>query len=128
MGIGTGIGLLAAGAILYWAVDIDVPYIDDKALGIILMVVGIIATGLSVALNSDRFRGSARNAGADAGAGVALIATGAVLFWAVDVDLPYVIDDALGVILMIGGVITVAATMYMNLQRSRSRTVVEHRY
>ncbi|HEX6514503.1 MAG TPA: hypothetical protein VF049_02945 [Nocardioidaceae bacterium] len=125
MGIGTGVGLLAAGAILFWAVDVDLPYIDDPALGVILMVIGILAIGLSLALSSHYFRATA---GSDVGAGVALVATGAILFWAVDIDLPYVIDDALGVILMIGGVITVAATMYMNLQRSRHRGVVEHRY
>lgn len=124
MGIGTGVGFFAAGAILYWAVDIDLPFIDDNALGVILMVVGAIAVGLAILVST---QSAYTSVGSDVGTGVGLIAAGAVLFWAVDVDLPYVFDDALGVILMIGGLVTVAATVYMNLQRSKSRRVVEHR-
>jgi hypothetical protein len=52
MGIGTGVGLLAAGAILFWAVDVDLPYLDDPALGVILMVIGILAIGQSLALST----------------------------------------------------------------------------
>ena len=37
MGIGLGIVLIVAGAILLWAVDVDLPVIDDDELGVILL-------------------------------------------------------------------------------------------
>ena len=125
MGIGTGVGFFAAGAILYWAVEVDVPFIDDDALGAILMIVGALAVVLAVVVNTQRAHTSI---GTDIGSGIALLAAGAVLFWAVDIDLPYVFDDALGVILMLGGLISIIATVAMNAQRQRSRSVVDRRY
>ncbi|MGN6783129.1 MAG: DUF6458 family protein [Marmoricola sp.] len=47
MGIGVGVLLLVVGAILYWAVDVNIPGVSDNTLGIILMVVGVIAIILS---------------------------------------------------------------------------------
>ena len=62
------------------------------------------------------------------GTGVGLFAAGAVLYWAVDVDVPFVFDGALGAILMVSGAVALAATVFTNVQRSRSRRVVDHRY
>lgn len=54
MGIGLGIVLVLIGAILAFAVDVDVPYVSDDALGFILIVVGILAIGLAFAMNYQR--------------------------------------------------------------------------
>lgn len=48
MGIGLGILLLVIGAILYWAVEVDIPGVSDDTLGIILMIVGALAIILSL--------------------------------------------------------------------------------
>lgn len=50
MGIGTGIVLIAIGLILLFAVNADIPYITDDALGLILIVVGVLTLGLSLLL------------------------------------------------------------------------------
>lgn len=50
MGIGTGIVLIAIGLILLFAVDADIPYITDDALGLILIIVGVLTLGLSLLL------------------------------------------------------------------------------
>jgi len=116
MGIGAGILFLAAGAILYWAVDVDLPYVDDDALGAILILAGALALVAAVVMNTRRAQ-----SGTSIGTGVGLIVAGAVLYWAVNINLPYVFDGALGTILMAGGAIAVLATMTMHLQGSRSR-------
>jgi len=54
MGIGLGIVLVLVGAILAFAVDVDVPYVSDDALGFILIVVGVIAIALAFAINHQR--------------------------------------------------------------------------
>jgi len=56
MGIGLGIVLLVVGAILYWAVEVDIPGISDNTLGIILMVVGALAIVLALVINQQRTR------------------------------------------------------------------------
>jgi Domain of unknown function (DUF6458) len=48
MGISLSILLVAAGAILTWAVSVDVSGVDLTAVGVILMVVGIIGLLLSL--------------------------------------------------------------------------------
>lgn len=48
MGISLSILLIAAGAVLAWAVDAEVSGVDITAVGVILLVVGII--GLLVSL------------------------------------------------------------------------------
>jgi uncharacterized membrane protein YidH (DUF202 family) len=48
MGIGLGILLLVVGAILYWAVDVNIPGVNDDTLGVILMVVGVLAIVLAL--------------------------------------------------------------------------------
>jgi len=48
MGIGVSLILIAAGAILTWAVNTTVSGVDINAIGVILMVVGIIGLVLSL--------------------------------------------------------------------------------
>ena len=52
MGIGAGILLLLAGAILYWAVNFDLGFLNEQVLGIILMVAGALAILLTLILNA----------------------------------------------------------------------------
>jgi peptidoglycan/LPS O-acetylase OafA/YrhL len=122
MGIGTAVVLFAAGAILYWAVDVDVPYVEDNTLGAILILAGALAAAVAVIVNTRR-----SETGTSVGTGIGLTAAGAVLFWAVDVDFPFIADGALGVILMVAGLITIAATLTLHWQDSRSRHVVQRR-
>jgi hypothetical protein len=56
MGVGVGVVLLVVGAILYWAVEIDIPGVTDNTLGIILMVVGVLAIILALVTNQQRSR------------------------------------------------------------------------
>jgi hypothetical protein len=49
MGIGLSLILIAAGAILTWAVETSVSGIDINAVGVILMIVGLIGLVLSLA-------------------------------------------------------------------------------
>src|SRR3954451_20981200 len=48
MGVGVGLILIAAGAILTWAVNADVSGLDITAVGVILLVVGIVVTLLDL--------------------------------------------------------------------------------
>jgi len=48
MGIGVSLILIAAGAILTWAVEFEVSGIDINAVGVILLVVGIAGALLSL--------------------------------------------------------------------------------
>jgi Domain of unknown function (DUF6458) len=48
MGIGVSLILIAAGAILTWAVDATVSGLDINAVGVILLVVGIVGFVLSL--------------------------------------------------------------------------------
>ena len=54
MGLGLGVLLLVAGAILYWAVEIDIPGVTDNTLGVILMVVGGLAIVLTLVTTNMR--------------------------------------------------------------------------
>jgi hypothetical protein len=121
MSIGSGVGLVVAGAILYWAIELDVPYLFEGALGVIAMVAGL-------AIIAATFVVTPRAHGTVSG-GLALAAAGAALAWAVDIDLPFVYDWSLGVILMFAGIIAVIAAAVMDYQRTRgARHEVEYRY
>jgi hypothetical protein len=48
MGIGTSIFLIAAGAILYFAVDADISGLDISTVGLILMICGAIGLVISL--------------------------------------------------------------------------------
>lgn len=114
MGVGTSVVLIAAGAVLFWAIDVDLPYIDDDALGLILVLAGIATLLVSVIMKANRPE-------AGVGTGVFLIAAGAVLIWAIDIDVPYFSDSALGTILIVAGVIAIVATLVVNWLRRRRR-------
>jgi exosome complex RNA-binding protein Rrp42 (RNase PH superfamily) len=60
MAIGFGIFLIVVGAALVWAVEVDIQFIDDNALGWILMIAGLAAIALSLALNAQRSRSTMR--------------------------------------------------------------------
>lgn len=62
------------------------------------------------------------------GVGVLLLVAGAILFWAVEVDIPGVSDDTLGVILMAVGVLAIVLALVMNAQRAKTKHVEERRY
>jgi hypothetical protein len=48
MGIGVSLLLIAAGAILTWAVDATVSGINIHAVGVVLLIVGIVGLVLSI--------------------------------------------------------------------------------
>jgi hypothetical protein len=48
MGLGASLFLIAAGAILTWAVTAEVSGIDIQVVGVILMIVGLIGFVLSI--------------------------------------------------------------------------------
>ena len=56
MGIGVGIFLAVVGLILMFAVDVDIPGIEDNTLGLILLIAGIagIVLGMIAARNAGR--------------------------------------------------------------------------
>jgi hypothetical protein len=56
MGIGLGIVLVVAGAILMWALNVNLSFVDDNTLGLILFIVGIAAIVLSLLMNMQRGR------------------------------------------------------------------------
>ncbi len=57
MGIGLGVVLVLAGLILVLGVvNVDIGFVDDNALGWILLVVGILTIGLALYLNQQRSR------------------------------------------------------------------------
>ena len=125
MGLGAGALLLVAGVVLTYGVDADIPYIDDGAIGSMLMAAGVVllAVGLVVHVAKTTDGGMT-----DAGAGLLLFGVGAVLAFALDIDVPFVWDWALGVILMVGGAVAMAAAVYMQHQQTRTKRVVHDRY
>ena len=56
MGIGAGVFLIAAGAILAFAVHVQVSGIDVQTVGVILMVVGALGVALDLAVFAPRRR------------------------------------------------------------------------
>ena len=48
MGLGFSIFLVAVGAVLVWAVDISVAGVDLDALGVVLLIVGVLGAVLSL--------------------------------------------------------------------------------
>jgi peptidoglycan/LPS O-acetylase OafA/YrhL len=103
MRIGTGAVLLVLGAILYAAVDVDVPHVNDNAVGLIVLLGGLVMVVIAAITRIDR---------PDVGvsAGLLLIAAGAILSVAVRVELPHVAVYVLGSTLICAGVIILIAT------------------
>lgn len=58
MGIGVGIFLAVVGLVLMFAIDVNIPGIEDNTLGLILLIAGIvgIAVGLIASRNATRTR------------------------------------------------------------------------
>ena len=52
MGIGTSIFLIALGAILYFAVNVDISGLEVSTIGLILMIVGVLGLIISLYLMS----------------------------------------------------------------------------
>jgi uncharacterized membrane protein HdeD (DUF308 family) len=62
------------------------------------------------------------------GLGIGLIVIGAILVFALHLNIPYVSDDVLGWILIVAGVVALILALVMNAQRSRTKHVQENRY
>ena len=62
------------------------------------------------------------------GLGILLIVVGAILLFALKVDIPFVTDDTLGVILIVAGVLALVIALVMQAQRGRTKHVQENRY
>jgi uncharacterized membrane protein HdeD (DUF308 family) len=62
------------------------------------------------------------------GVGIALIVIGAIFLFALNVDLPFVTDDTLGIILIVAGALALIMALVLQAQRSRTRHVEEKRY
>ncbi len=56
MGIGLGVILIVAGAVLMWALNVNLSFVDDNTLGLILFIVGILTVVLSLVINMQRNR------------------------------------------------------------------------
>ena len=56
MGIGTSIFLIALGAILFFAVEVDISGLELSTVGVILMIVGILGLIISLFLMSQASR------------------------------------------------------------------------
>ena len=57
MGIGTSLFLIAAGAILYFAVNADISGLEISTVGLILMVIGVVGLIISLFFLSSARRG-----------------------------------------------------------------------
>jgi uncharacterized membrane protein HdeD (DUF308 family) len=62
------------------------------------------------------------------GLGILLIVIGAILLFALNVNLPFVSDDTLGIILIVAGVLMIVLVLVLNNQRGRTKHVQENRY
>ena len=122
MGVGLGVVLLVVGPIVTWAYDGDIPNVDDDALGAILLGAGVLLLVVVAIVNASR-----SHKPADAQTGLLVFGLGAVLAFALDVDVPYIWDYALGIILMVGGIVAIAASVYLEGQGQRTRRRVEYR-
>jgi len=56
MGIGLGIVLIVIGAILVFAYNGNIPFMDDNTLGVILMVAGVVAVVAALVITAQRGR------------------------------------------------------------------------
>ena len=62
------------------------------------------------------------------GAGIVLIVIGAILLFALNIDMPYVSDDTLGIIFIVAGALALILALIMQAQRSRTKHVQENRF
>jgi hypothetical protein len=62
------------------------------------------------------------------GVGIVLIVIGAILIFALKIDMPFVSDDTLGIIFIVGGALALILALVMQAQRGRTKHVEENRY
>jgi uncharacterized membrane protein HdeD (DUF308 family) len=62
------------------------------------------------------------------GTGIVLIVIGAILLFALNVDMPFVSDDTLGIIFIVAGALALILALIMQAQRSRTKHVQENRF
>jgi hypothetical protein len=62
------------------------------------------------------------------GLGIFLIVVGAIFLFALNLDIPFVSDDTLGIILLLAGILTLVLALILNYQRGRTKHVQESRY
>ncbi|MGH3447762.1 MAG: hypothetical protein ACRDP4_09085 [Nocardioidaceae bacterium] len=62
------------------------------------------------------------------GLGVVLVVAGAVLMWALDVDIDYVDRGVLGLILFVVGIVAIVLSLFMNYQNNRTKHIEQRRY
>jgi uncharacterized membrane protein HdeD (DUF308 family) len=62
------------------------------------------------------------------GVGIVLIVIGAILLFALNVDMPFVSDDTLGIIFIVAGALALILALVLQAQRSRTKHVQENRY
>jgi uncharacterized membrane protein HdeD (DUF308 family) len=62
------------------------------------------------------------------GAGIVLIVIGAILLFALNIDMPFVSDDTLGIIFIVAGALALILALVLQAQRSRTKHVQENRY
>ncbi|HYI57137.1 MAG TPA: DUF6458 family protein [Microlunatus sp.] len=62
------------------------------------------------------------------GLGIVLLVLGAILLFALNVNIPFVSDDTLGIILMVAGAVALVIALVMQAQRGRTKHVQENRY
>ena len=62
------------------------------------------------------------------GLGIFLLVIGAILLFALNVNIPYVSDDTLGIILIVAGAVTLLLAIVLQAQRGRTTHVQENRY
>jgi hypothetical protein len=57
-----------------------------------------------------------------------LIVIGAILLFALNIDMPFVSDDTLGIIFIVAGALALILALVLQAQRSRTKHVQENRY
>jgi uncharacterized membrane protein HdeD (DUF308 family) len=62
------------------------------------------------------------------GVGIVLIVIGAILLFALNIDMPFVSDDTLGIIFIVAGALALILALIMQAQRSRTKHVEENRF
>ena len=62
------------------------------------------------------------------GVGIVLIVIGAIMLFALNINLPFVSDDTLGIILIVAGALALILALVRQAQRSRTRHIQENRY
>ena len=62
------------------------------------------------------------------GVGIVLIVIGAILLFALNIDMPFVSYDTLGIIFIVAGALALILALVLQAQRSRTKHVQENRY